>query len=563
MNKAQPIIVATKVKKMNIQDGPDHASDGWADGPGPSSFGELSKLQGAGVSGQETKRIRDNRGKASSPQSSRIDIEAKRIGGEDEGAAKMDSPDTGWQHPLEILEEAHLRLPNSQREEYVNTQLINKYTADHHGRQLLGIASSAAIALVCWPFVSVSEILVWIGASVVLIFVRIQAARNGWRARAHGEGPTKEQFGGRLMLLAGASGALLGASVLMFFGRVPIGLQFLCWMILAGLVTFPLHSWAMDPLTMRPFIDALFAAVFGSLLIRSLVSSDALADHVFDRHYESWFLALPPILWLLVHRIARLLHSSARESLEASFDKQVLIDALAERRLEAEEAVKVKNRFIATAAHDMRQPVLALSLYADYLNTAPDQQAELLPKIVRAAASVNSLFDSLFDLARMDNQQLSPRFEALWINDILADLRDQFAPLATARGIELRMRACHQQVLSDPVLIRRMIGNVISNALKYTLPGKSVLITARSRAPGVTVEVWDQGIGIASPELHKVFSEFYKVDSASASDGFGLGLSIVARLAHVLNTHISVRSQLGRGTVFRFKIASGVLLARV
>jgi len=96
-----------------------------------------------------------------------------------------------------------------------------------------------------------------------------------------------------------------------------------------------------------------------------------------------------------------------------------------------------------------------------------------------------------------------------------------------------------------------MIGNLISNAIKYSPPGRKVLMSARVRAAGVVVEVWDQGIGIAPEELDKIFLDFYKVDAAGAGEGFGLGLSIVARLAHALDARLRVQSRFGRGTVFR------------
>jgi signal transduction histidine kinase len=120
------------------------------------------------------------------------------------------------------------------------------------------------------------------------------------------------------------------------------------------------------------------------------------------------------------------------------------------------------------------------------------------------------------------------------------------------------MRTARQEVRTDPVLLRRMIGNIISNAVKFTPEGKKVLIAARARTTCTWVEVWDQGPGIASDELSKVFLEFYKIEGPSKSaEGFGLGLSIVARLAHALDVHVNVRSRLGSGTVFRLVVDHG------
>jgi signal transduction histidine kinase len=146
----------------------------------------------------------------------------------------------------------------------------------------------------------------------------------------------------------------------------------------------------------------------------------------------------------------------------------------------------------------------------------------------------------------------------------MEDLRDQYEPVARAKDVELRMRTVRGELTTDPVLVRRMIGNVVSNAIKFTPPGKKVLISARTRGPTVLVEVWDQGVGIAPAELRKVFLEFYKVAGAGENaEGFGLGLSIVARLAHVLDTRLSVRSRPGKGTVFRMSIGASKSLAPI
>jgi len=194
---------------------------------------------------------------------------------------------------------------------------------------------------------------------------------------------------------------------------------------------------------------------------------------------------------------------------------------------------------------------MALSIYADHLVSMPDQHGLVAPKIAKAAAAVNRLFESLFDLARLDNGQTRVRIEPIDISEIMHDLQAQYEPIAGAKAIELRMRTCRRELRTDPTLARRMIGNLISNAIKYSPPGRKVLMSARVRAAGVVVEVWDQGIGIAPEELDKIFLDFYKVDAAGAGEGFGLGLSIVARLAHALDARLSVQSRFGRGTVFR------------
>ena len=121
--------------------------------------------------------------------------------------------------------------------------------------------------------------------------------------------------------------------------------------------------------------------------------------------------------------------------------------------------------------------------------------------------------------------------------------------MAAAKSIELRMRAAHFELRTDPVRMRRMIGNLVSNAIKYTPPGRKVLMSARVRSAGLVVDICDQGVGIPGEELDNVFLEFYKVENASVSaEGFGLGLSIVRRLVLDLGGILRVDTEPGAGT---------------
>jgi len=253
----------------------------------------------------------------------------------------------------------------------------------------------------------------------------------------------------------------------------------------------------------------------------------------------------------LLLRAGRNIHESARNSLELLFHNHILIKSLTQQRQAAVAAVAMKNRFLASAAHDMRQPVLALSLYADWLRNEPELVLELAPKIVRATHAVNALFDSMFDLARIDSGQVRLHIERVDVAELLHDLELQYRPVAESRGLDFRVHVTEGSFLTDPIRVRRMIGNLLANAIKYTADG-GVLLASRQTRDGLRIEVWDTGIGIAPENLRDVFLEFYKVaDHAGTSDGFGLGLAIVARLSHVLGHPVSVRSRLGSGSVFR------------
>ncbi len=198
----------------------------------------------------------------------------------------------------------------------------------------------------------------------------------------------------------------------------------------------------------------------------------------------------------------------------------------------------------------MRQPVIALSLYAEYLESYPDSHVEVGPKITQATAAVNNLFNSLFDLAHFDTGEVKLTIEPVRIAEVIDGLAHVVGPVAKASGIELRVRVNDALLQTDSTRLRRMIANVLSNAVRYSKPGAKILLAARVRQDKLRVEVWDQGVGIAADKLPKVFSEFYRVDTSTAlaPEGMGIGLSLVARLAEALNTKITIASVEGRGT---------------
>jgi hypothetical protein len=192
-------------------------------------------------------------------------------------------------------------------------------------------------------------------------------------------------------------------------------------------------------------------------------------------------------------------------------------------------AVEIKNRFLASAAHDIRQPVHALGLYADWLGNEPELVHELAPKIVESTKAVNSLFDSLFDLARLDSGKIRLNIETLRLDKLLHDLELQYRPLAEAKGLQFRVHAVPGTVVSDPILLQRMVGNLISNAVKYTQRG-GVLVAARRRrgmrASRSGTPAWASR---RSTSARSSASSTRCPDHAGTDDGFGLGLYIVAR----------------------------------
>jgi len=210
-----------------------------------------------------------------------------------------------------------------------------------------------------------------------------------------------------------------------------------------------------------------------------------------------------------------------------------------------------KSRFLAQASHDLRQPIHSIGLFTACLREAKlghDEQ-RLVDNIDRSLLNVSQLFRSILDLYTLDNGRLLPKYQVIHLGEFLADLVHQHAEAAHWAGVQLRLRPCAYWVQVDPAMLATMVQNLLSNCFKYGAQ-RPVLIGARLRNGGVSLQVHDQGRGIAEEHQAKVFEEFYRVRQLRDKDveGVGLGLSIVKRLGQLMGVHVSLRSRLGHGT---------------
>jgi signal transduction histidine kinase len=227
----------------------------------------------------------------------------------------------------------------------------------------------------------------------------------------------------------------------------------------------------------------------------------------------------------------------------------------------AERANKAKSRFLAAASHDLRQPMHALSLFAADLqhqarSGITQDQSHLAEKIAASTKTLSELLDSLLDLSRLDVTGIHPEIRAFPLNPLFERLNNAFRRAAADRNLSLHFRPTQHWLSSDPVMLERILANLISNALRYTPVGGRVLVAARQRGSEIQIEVRDNGMGIAPENQAAIFAEFYQVGNQAREQnkGLGLGLSIVDRLARALTVKISLRSQLSEGTTFALRV---------
>ncbi len=233
---------------------------------------------------------------------------------------------------------------------------------------------------------------------------------------------------------------------------------------------------------------------------------------------------------------------------------------VADRTQELAAANQAKTRFLAAASHDLRQPMHALGLFVAQLRgriVEPEALA-MVGKVESAVTALQELLDALLDISRLDAGVVTPSNTDFRLQPLLLRLDGVFAPQAEGKGIRLRAAPTRLAVRSDPVLLERILINLLANAVRYTQQG-GVLVGCRRRGGNVRVEVWDSGIGIADTHRDSIFQEFYQIGNPERDrqKGLGLGLAIATRLARLLGSRIELVSRPGKGSVFAIELPRG------
>jgi two-component system, sensor histidine kinase len=271
--------------------------------------------------------------------------------------------------------------------------------------------------------------------------------------------------------------------------------------------------------------------------------------------------AVMALIYVIVAtRFVHNVHRSITESIKLRFENIELIDELRQQKRIAEEASVSKSRFLAAASHDLRQPMHALGLFVQTLQESdlPEADRSVLANVRRSVDAMEDLFNALLDVSKLDAGIITANVATVPLAPIIERVGGQYQSLASDKGLRFSLRRAGIYVRTDPILLERILRNLVCNAVQNTLRG-GVLVGMRRRGASVLIEVWDTGPGIPPTQHHDIFREFYQLRNPERdrSKGLGLGLAIVDRLSKLLCHPVALRSAPGKGTMFSVMVPCG------
>ncbi|MFZ3019102.1 MAG: HAMP domain-containing sensor histidine kinase [Gallionella sp.] len=408
---------------------------------------------------------------------------------------------------------------------------------------------SVLLCAMMWDVVAHQVLLGWLAALGAMHLVE---GYHWWRYRDRLQSLDEcRVWRARLILLVTMVGTIWGSAGVLMFVPGDLAYQVLLISVILGV--------AAGAVTLNPVFPPSLYIFVGLLILPILLLSLAIGDRV---HV---ILATMLAIYLgFVLNAGRGLSRTFEQSLRGEWENARLVGQLVQQKERAERAQqdaelasRMKSQFFAAANHDLRQPMHALAMYVEVLKsgTLSEQTKATVMQLERSVEVMCSMFDTLLDISRLDAGVVQATFEPFALGPMFDKLRGEFEMLARDKGLRLEMEFCSETIRSDPLLLERILRNLLANAIRYTERG-GVTVTCRLVDEGARIEVCDTGIGISSEHLPHIFEEYYQVSNRQRdrSKGLGLGLAIVERLARLLGCRMQVHSTQGEGSCFSFVI---------
>jgi signal transduction histidine kinase/CheY-like chemotaxis protein len=320
--------------------------------------------------------------------------------------------------------------------------------------------------------------------------------------------------------------------------RVDLRLLVICTTLIVGAAAVPAFS---------SYLPAFFALFLPAILPITIASA-------YDRDPELHIVAIMAAIYDFT--IALLAFQSAkkfRELVTLRVKSADLAEQLRSQVELVEQAMIAKSNFLAAASHDLRQPVHAIALFAGALRELPLSESgqRLAAQIESSVVALDGLFAALLDISRLDAHSVDVRRSSFAVGSLMARVVQDFAGEAGAKGVRIGFVDTRARVYADPILLERVLRNLVSNAVRYTPKGR-VLVGCRRRREAVELQICDTGLGIAPEHREIIFKEYFQLNNPERDrqKGLGLGLAIVQRLVRLQGSSLSLRSQPGRGSCF-------------
>lgn len=414
------------------------------------------------------------------------------------------------------------------------------------GSQLL---VAALLCAMMWDVVSHRVLLGWLG---MLYSLHLVEAYHWWRYRDRLQSQDEcKVWRARFILFVTMVGMAWGAGGILMFVSGDLAYQTLLICVILGVAAGAVTLNPVFPPSLYIFVTALILPVM------------VLNLYIGDRPH--FILGVMLFIYLVfVLNAGRGLSRTFEQSLRSEWENARLVGQLVQQKERAEQAQhdaelasRMKSQFFAAANHDLRQPMHALAMYVEVLKSDAlnEKTHATVMQLERSVEVMCSMFDTLLDISRLDAGVVQTRFESFPLGPLLDKLRGEFAMLARDKGLSIEVETCSETIYSDPLLLERVLRNLLANAVRYTEQG-GVTVTCRMADEGARIEVCDSGIGIPPEHLPHIFEEYYQVSNRQRdrSKGLGLGLAIVERLARLLGCRMQVSSTQGKGTCFSFVI---------
>jgi signal transduction histidine kinase/CheY-like chemotaxis protein len=412
-----------------------------------------------------------------------------------------------------------------------------------------GVVVASYMIGTAWAFNPPALVIAW--GTVMLLAVAARWAIGHAFKREQRADVSLDRWGTFYALAMAAIGAMYGIAFLLFaHPDEPVTIA----LTLAALYSVAAGSTPSSAYHPPAILGAVVPA-FGAVLGKLLLTGD----------FEYVLLGVASALYgLTMIGYCQVQSQTLKEGFRIRFENVELVEQLRreteaadEARRAAEAANLAKSQFLAAASHDLRQPLYALGLFSSSLEEMrlDSSGRDVVRRIQDSIGAMESSFEGLLDLSKLEAGVVKPRFEPVDVNALFDRVGQIFRPLAIERGLDLRLRSDGERVTGDPALLEQVISNLVANAVRATNRG-GILIAARRRREMVSFEIWDTGKGIAPADLHRIFDDYVQLSNPERdrSRGLGLGLAIARRSIALLASHITVASRLGRGSRFAFDL---------